>query len=165
MSATMDSLYAEITALRTEMKSLAKLVRKVRSVQDDPTGEKSKARSQNNGFNRALEISPKLREFLGTDEGQMISRSEVTRRVNQYIKDNNLKHPDNGRIIILDDKLTDLLAPPEGVQVTFLNMQKYISPHYAKAVKVEESKPKSDDDTSSDVKKAVKRPVVKKPKA
>ena len=163
MAATMDSLYAEITALRSEVKSLAKLVRKVRSVQDDPTGEKSKARSQNNGFNRALEISPKLREFLGTDEGQMVSRSEVTRRVNQYIKDNNLKHPDNGRIIILDDKLTDLLAPPEGVQVTFLNMQKYISPHYVKSEKSDGEEPKSE--AASPTKKVVKRPVVKKPKA
>lgn len=167
MAATMDSLYAEITALRSEVKSLAKLVRKVRSVQDDPTGEKSKARSQNNGFNRALEISPKLREFLGADEGQMVSRSEVTRRVNQYIKDNNLKHPDNGRIIILDDKLTDLLAPPEGVQVTFLNMQKYISPHYVKSEKSdgETAKEEPKAEAASPTKKVVKRPVVKKPKA
>jgi hypothetical protein len=35
-------------------------------------------------------------------------------------------------MIILDAKLVDLLAPPEGVQVTFLNIQKYLSPHYVK---------------------------------
>ena len=163
MAATMESLQTEILALRADVKNLAKMIRKVRSVQDDPTGEKTKARSENNGFNRALQISDKLREFLGAEEGQLVSRSEVTRRVNQYIKANNLKHPDNGRIIILDDKLTDLLSPPEGVQVTFLNMQKYISPHY---IKVEGAEAPAEVATEeAPAKKVVKRPVVKKPKA
>jgi chromatin remodeling complex protein RSC6 len=38
-------------------------------------------------------------------------------------------------MIILDEKLIDLLQPPEGVQVTFLNIQKYLSPHYVKVEK------------------------------
>ena len=162
MAATIESLQSEILALRADVKNLAKMVRKVRSVQDDPTGEKTKARSENNGFNRALQISDKLREFLGAEEGQLVSRSEVTRRVNQYIKANNLKHPDNGRIIILDEKLTDLLSPPEGVQVTFLNMQKYISPHYIKTEGAEA--PTEAPTEAAPAKKVVKRPVVKKPK-
>lgn len=165
MAATMESLQAEILALRADVKNLAKMIRKVRSVQDDPTGEKTKARSENNGFNRALQISDKLREFLGAEEGQLVSRSEVTRRVNQYIKANNLKHPDNGRIIILDDKLTDLLAPPEGVQVTFLNMQKYISPHYIKTEAPTSEESSTEAAAEAPAKKVVKRPVVKKPKA
>ena len=59
--------------------------------------------------------------------------------LNKYINDNGLKHPDNGRMIILDAKLVDLLAPPDGVQVTFLNIQKYLSPHYVKVVKEKEA--------------------------
>jgi chromatin remodeling complex protein RSC6 len=51
----------------------------------------------------------------------------VTKSVNKYITDKGLKHPDNGRQIILDDKLKDLLAPPADVQVTYLNLQKYLS--------------------------------------
>lgn len=169
MAATIETLQTEILALRADVKNLAKMIRKVRSVQDDPSGEKTKARSENNGFNRALQISEKLREFLGVEAGQLVSRSEVTRRVNQYIKSNNLKHPDNGRIIIMDDKLTDLLAPPEGVQVTFLNVQKYISPHYIKTETETETEavaaPAETVSETAPVKKVVKRPVVKKPKA
>ena len=131
----METVLTEIASLRNEIKSLTKIVRKIRTHQEDPSGEKAKARAVNNGFNRALEISPKLREFLGLDADEEVSRSEVTRRINKYITENGLKHPDNGRMIILDAKLIDLLAPPEGVQVTFLNIQKYLSPHYVKAPK------------------------------
>lgn len=128
----MDALQTEIAALRKDMNALIKLVRKVHTFQEDPTGEKMKERTKNNGFNRPMIVSPELRAFFELGETETISRSAVTRRLNEYIKANNLKHPDNGRIIILDDKLKALLHPPEGVQVTFLNVQKYLSPHYTK---------------------------------
>jgi len=150
----------------TDMKTVLKLLRKIRAHQEDPTGEKSKARAANNGFNRNLEVSLKLQEFLNLPDGEMVSRSEVTRRINKYINENGLKHPDNGRMIILDNKLLDLLEPPDGVQVTFLNMQKYLSKHYVKkvvepeaapAAPVEEPAPASADPP--------KKKVVRKPKA
>ena len=129
---SLETIQTEITALRADVKSLVKLVRKVKSVQDDPTGEKAKARAANNGFNRKQEITPKLREFLALPAEELISRSEVTKFVNAYIIEKGLKHPENGRQIILDDKLRDLLAPPADVVVTYLNLQKYLSPHYIK---------------------------------
>lgn len=132
MEDTLKQLGDEVAALRKDMNALLKLVRKVRAHQEDPTGEKTKERSANNGFNRPMAVSPELREFLGLAEGETISRSNVTRKLTAYVKENGLKHPDNGRILILDEKLTKLLKPPEGVQVTFLNVQKYLSPHYTK---------------------------------
>ena len=129
---SLETIQTELAALRTEVKNLAKLIRKIKNAQDDPDGEKARARAANNGFNRKQDVTPKLREFLGLPVGELISRSEVTKFINKYIIDNGLKHPDNGRQIILDNKLRDLLAPPEGVQVTYLNLQKYLSPHYIK---------------------------------
>jgi len=122
----------EITALRNELKSLTKIVRKIKSKLDDPNGEKSAKRAKNNGFNREQKISEELRTFLGLPEGQLVSRSTVTKSINEYVKANGLKHPDNGRILVLDQKLRDLLKPPADVQVTFLNLQKFLSPHYTK---------------------------------
>jgi len=123
---------AEITALRNELKSLTKIVRKIKAKLDDPNGEKSAKRAKNNGFNREQKISEELRIFLGLPEGQLVSRSTVTKSINEYVKANGLKHPDNGRILVLDQKLRDLLKPPADVQVTFLNLQKFLSPHYTK---------------------------------
>ena len=122
----------EITALRNELKSLTKIVRKIKAKLDDPNGEKSAKRAKNNGFNREQKISEELRTFLGLPEGQLVSRSTVTKSINEYVKANGLKHHDNGRILVLDQKLRDLLKPPADVQVTFLNLQKFLSPHYTK---------------------------------
>jgi upstream activation factor subunit UAF30 len=133
--ADLAQLIADVADIKSSIKSLAKLIRKLRTSQDDPDGEKAKTRASNNGFNRPLEVSPKLRTFLALGADELISRSEVTRRINAYVTSNNLKHPDNGRVIILDEKLTDLLEPPAGLQITFLNIQKYLSPHYVKPVK------------------------------
>jgi chromatin remodeling complex protein RSC6 len=121
-------------------------------------------------------LSADLKEFLGLGPDDMLSRSAVTRRINEYVKTNGLKHPDNGRILILDEKLTKLLKPPEGTQVTYLNVQKYLSPHYTKAeippeessqnAKVEESQASSGEEvTSTEKPKKAARPTVKKTKA
>ena len=129
---SLETIQSELTALRSEVKALTKLVRKVKNTQEDPDGEKAKARAANNGFNRKQEVTPKLRGFLGLAEGELISRSEVTKAINKYITEKGLKHPENGRQLILDDKLKDLLQPPADVTVTYLNLQKYLAPHYVK---------------------------------
>ena len=129
---SLESITTELAAIRSELKSLTKLVRKVKAKQDDPNGEKAKKRAENNGFNRKQKVSDKLRAFLGLKKTELISRSEVTKAINKYITDKGLKHPENGRQLILDDKLKELLQPPADVTVTYLNLQKYLSPHYVK---------------------------------
>jgi upstream activation factor subunit UAF30 len=128
---SLENIQIELTAIRTEIKSLTKLVRKIKSKQDDPDGEKAKKRAENNGFNRKQKVTDKLRDFLGLKKGELVSRSEVTKAINKYITDKGLKHPDNGRVLVMDDKLRDLLQPGD-VQVTYLNLQKFLSPHYVK---------------------------------
>ena len=129
---SLETIQTEIAALRADVKALTKIIRKIKSTQEDPDGEQAKARAANNGFNRKQDVTPKLRAFLGLAEGELISRSEVTKFINKYISERGLKHPDNGRQLILDETLRDLLAPPADVQVTYLNLQKYLSPHYVK---------------------------------
>jgi len=129
---SIETVLEEIAALRSDIKSLSKIVRKIKTKQDDPTGEKAASRAKNNGFNRKQAISEKLRAFLDLPQGELVSRSTVTKAINKYVTDNGLKNPDNGRILILDDKLRNLLEPPADVEITFLNLQRYLSPHYTK---------------------------------
>ena len=128
----MEDIKQEIADLRSEIKSLTKIVRKIKTKLEDPDGEKAKARAANNGFNRKQNISEELHAFMGLAAGEQASRSEVTKFLTKYITDKGLKHPENGRQIVLDDTLRALLKPPADVQITYLNVQKFLSPHYIK---------------------------------
>ena len=121
-----------INDLLKEIKALRKDMRKIRQHMEDPQGEKAKARAANNGFNKPLKLSDKLRAFLNLGPEDLMSRSQVTRKVNEYVEAKGLKA---GQKISLDATLQDLLAVPEGIQVTFLNIQKFINPHYIKEPK------------------------------
>jgi chromatin remodeling complex protein RSC6 len=57
----------------------------------------------------------------------------VTREINTYIKANKLQDPTNGRHIIPDAKLKTLLKIKKGEELTYFNLQKYMSTHFAKA--------------------------------
>ena len=118
-----------LTALQSEIKALRKDLRKVKQLLEDPSGEKAKARATNNGFNKPLDVSDKMRAFLKLGAEDKVSRSQVTKLINEYVTEKGLKA---GQQITLDATLKDLLAPPEGTQITFLNIQKYINPHYIK---------------------------------
>ena len=54
--ADLTQIASDISEIKSSIKSLAKLLRKLKTTQDDPDGEKAKARATNNGFNRPLEM-------------------------------------------------------------------------------------------------------------
>jgi chromatin remodeling complex protein RSC6 len=80
--------------------------------------------------------------------------------MNEYVTEKGLK---NGQNINLDASLKSLLDPPADVQVTFLNIQKYINKHYIKAEK-EPKAPKApkEEPKAKEAPAAAKRPTVKK---
>ena len=137
--------------LMNELKLLRRDLRKLKSLVEDPQGEKAKARSTTNGFNKPLDVSEELRKFLKLAPGEQVSRSQVTKKLNEYVTEKGLK---NGQNISMDAALRSILDPPADVQVTFLNIQKYINKHYVKAEKPPKPEPA--------VPKAAKRPTVKK---
>ena len=55
---SLETVLSEISALRSDVKSLTKIVRKIKAKQDDPDGTKAASRAKNNGFNREQAISP-----------------------------------------------------------------------------------------------------------
>jgi len=155
-----------LETLAKELKAVRKDLRRIRQHFEDPTGEKQAARAQNNGFNKPQNVTDKLRAFLGLAADEKVSRSQVTARINTYVTEKGLKA---GQNISMDAALKDLLNPPDGVQVTFLNIQKYINPHYIKEVKPEgekkprEKKPKAEAASAADAPKEKKsRPKVAK---
>jgi upstream activation factor subunit UAF30 len=150
-----------LQAIFDEIKLLRKDLRKVKNLIEDPQGEKAKARSTTNGFNKPLDISEELRKFLKLAAGEQISRSQVTKKVNEYVTEKGLKQ---GQNINLDASLKSILDPPADVQVTFLNIQKYINKHYIKTDKPVKEKAPAAAAAAAETPKpaAAKRPTVKK---
>lgn len=149
-----------LETLDKELKAIRKELRKIKAHIEDPTGEKAAARSQNNGFKKPLQVSPELRAFLGLGPEDRISRADVTKKVNLYLESHKLK---NGQNISMDETLKKLLNPPADTQITFLNIQKYINPHFVKEPKETKTTKRKESEpalSASDVK--VERPKVAK---
>ena len=148
-----------LDALMKEMKALRKEMRKIRTHIEDPTGEKQAARSKSNGFNKPLDVTPELRAFLGLAAEEKICRTDVTKRVNVYVTEKGLKE---GKFINLDEPLKALLKVPEGTQVSFLNLQKFLGPHYLKDPNAPEKKPRAKKAETSPEAAPVEAPKEKK---
>jgi hypothetical protein len=80
-------------------------------------------------------ISSELANFLGKPVGTEMARTEVTLEINTYIRAHNLQDPNNGRRIFADAKLRKLLKLTKEDELTYFNLQRYMSPHFAKATK------------------------------
>jgi upstream activation factor subunit UAF30 len=94
---------------------------------------KGKGNRQPSGFVKPTLVSDELASFLGKPSGCEMARTEVTREINKYIRAKNLQDPKNGRHIIPDAALTKLLSLQSSDELTYFNLQKYMSPHFPKS--------------------------------
>ena len=127
-----------VNSLKSEFRNLEKKANK-----DLKTVAKANAKRKRKNVNRAPSgfvkptlISAELATFLGKSTGTEMARTEVTREINTYIRDNQLQDKSNGRIINADSKLSSLLKIPAGEELTYFNLQRYMSPHFTKTVVV-----------------------------
>jgi hypothetical protein len=82
------------------------------------------------GFIRPIEISEELAQFLGKPVGTTMSRHDVSREINGYIRDNGLIDIVNGRNINPDEKLRKLLRLREGDELSYFTLQKHMKHHF-----------------------------------
>ena len=135
--AKLQQLSVAISTLKSEYRALEKKwSREVKSAQKQSSKRKRKAGNRApSGFVKPTKISDELASFLGKDKGTEMARTDVTREINTYIRANKLQDATNGRKINPDKKLAALLKLKTTDELTYFNLQKYMSPHFAKAVK------------------------------
>ena len=128
-----------ISSLKAEYRTLEKKwSREVKNAQKLSIKRKRKAGNRApSGFVKPTKISDELASFLGKEKGTEMARTDVTREINTYIRAHKLQDKDNGRKINPDSKLAALLKLKKTDELTYFNLQKFMSPHFAKAVKVE----------------------------
>ena len=124
-----------MSSLRTEFRNLEKKATRTLKA-SEKAGAKRKRKQGNrspSGFVKPTLISDELAAFLSKPQGTEMARTEVTREINSYIRANNLQDKNNGRKINADPKLTKLLKLSGKDELTYFNLQRYMSPHFAKA--------------------------------
>jgi upstream activation factor subunit UAF30 len=123
-----------ISSLKSEFRTLEKQwTRDLKTAQKQSSKKKRKAGNRApSGFVKPTRISDELAKFLDKPVGSEMARTEVTRDINKYIRSNNLQDKDNGRKINPDTKLSALLKIAKGEELTYFNLQKYMSPHFSK---------------------------------
>jgi upstream activation factor subunit UAF30 len=94
--------------------------------------KKRKANRAPSGFVKPTKISTELATFLGKPIGFEMARTEVTREINKYIRANNLQDSVNGRKINPNPALAKLLKIAPTDELTYFNLQRFMSPHFQK---------------------------------
>ena len=133
--AKLQQLGVLISSLKAEYRTLEKKwSRELKSAQKQSSKRKRKAGNRApSGFVKPTRISDELAKFLEKPAGCEMARTEVTRDINKYIRTHNLQDKENGRKINPDTKLAALLKLKKNDELTYFNLQRYMSPHFAKA--------------------------------
>jgi chromatin remodeling complex protein RSC6 len=133
----LQDLSAEFNSIRKEFGVIEKATARELKAAKKASG-KRKAKSGNrspSGFIKPTLVSDELAAFLGKPQGAEMARTEVTREINKYIRANSLQDKDNGRRIIPDAALAKLLKLNKTDELTYFNLQRFMSPHFPKSAK------------------------------
>jgi len=126
---TVSAMLAQVKKLDKRVHREIKDARKRKRRAAPAEGEEAKPRVPSI-FERPTKVTEELLAFLGKPKETLLSRSEVTKAVNNYVKEKGLK---NKHDIKPDAALKKLLAIGEGEPLTYFNLQKYLNRHYVKA--------------------------------
>jgi upstream activation factor subunit UAF30 len=135
--AKLNQLGTLIASLKSEYRTLEKKwSREIKTAQKTQAKRKRKSGNrQPSGFVKPTKISDELAKFLEKPAGTEMARTDVTREINKYIRSHDLQDKSNGRKINPDAKLQSLLKLKKTDELTYFNLQRYMSPHFSKTEK------------------------------
>jgi chromatin remodeling complex protein RSC6 len=132
--AKLQQLAGLFSSIKADFKILEKSVsRELKNAQKSSSRKKkSTGHRQPSGFVKPTRISDELAQFLGKTIGTEMARTEVSREINAYIRENGLQDKANGRKINADPKLFTLLKLSKEDELTYFNLQKFMKHHFIK---------------------------------
>ena len=121
------TLKSEVAALQQKIKQIDKLVKQDKKKKSqEPKVTKKKL----SGFALPMPISEDLCKFMKKPAGSKVARTDVTKYLVNYVKDQKLEDENNHRIICPNEELGNLLSSKDGDEVTYFNLQTYINHHF-----------------------------------
>jgi chromatin remodeling complex protein RSC6 len=139
LSQLFTNIVTQIGELKSQLNAMSAQVRtlRTRSERELRAAQKAGRRRRNanrkpSGFVKPALISDELASFLGRPSGSEMARTEVTREIHRYVRAHKLQDPNDGRVILPDAKLRKLFNLKKDTPFSFLNLQKYMTPHFPK---------------------------------
>jgi len=137
-TAVISELDTALNTIRTLKSRLQKLEKQVhrdhKALVKKANGKRArKPRDPNapkSGFAKPGPVSDEMRKFLGMKKDDLISRTDVTKRIHQYCKGKDLQDPADKRHIKADSPLRKLLKMSKDDDLTFFNLQKFMKVHF-----------------------------------
>ena len=131
---TISSFKKSVTVFQNQIKHLEKQVHRENKGLHKELSKLKVKKKQNkpSGFAKPVSISKELCEFLNKQEETKLARTEVTKSIIKYIKDNDLQAETEKKRIIPDQKLQKLLNSDPGEEITYFNIQKFMNKHFLK---------------------------------
>lgn len=129
----LNLMKSQISVIQQHVKVLEKNVKKqMKGLKKEAIKSKSKGNRAPSGFAKPSKVTKELCDFMNKAEGTEIARTEVTRALVAYIKENKLENAQNSKIISPDNKLKSLLGLDHEQELTYFNIQKYMNKHFIK---------------------------------
>lgn len=133
-SLKLTTIHSSFTALKNDLRVLEKRCNKdMKSMMKKSSKKKRNPNRAPSGFVKPALISEELATFLGKPIGTEMARTSVTKEINQYIKEKSLGDKSNGRHIIPDEALSTLLKLKPEDELTYFNLQRFMSHHFTKS--------------------------------
>tara|TARA_B100000123_G_C25733744_1_gene430500 strand:+ start:1883 stop:2467 length:585 start_codon:yes stop_codon:yes gene_type:complete len=132
---SIQALTQQLAKLKADYKVIEKQVLKEARAMDKVNAKRNKNKGSRapSGFVKPAKITTELADFLGVPHGTEMARTDVTREITKYVRTHKLQDKDNGRKINPDTKLCKLLKVSKTEEVTYFNLQKFMSQHFLKA--------------------------------
>ena len=130
---TLSNFKTQITAVSLQVKMLEKIVKKDLKQHIKIEKNRKNSKKKLSGFAAPVVISNELSNFMGISTDTECARTDVTKFICNYIKENSLRNNDNKQIINPDDKLKNILGiTDDDTLVTYFNIQRFMNHHFIK---------------------------------
>jgi chromatin remodeling complex protein RSC6 len=123
-------LATNVKEIQAKLKVYSKEREKQQKILNKEAAKREKARKTPSGFAKPSKISDEMCAFMKIENGSERSRTDVTRFINSYVKENNLYNPVNRRIIVPDPVLKKILRVGDNDEVSFFKLQSLLSNHF-----------------------------------
>jgi hypothetical protein len=131
---------------KKSIRELSAVIKRFEKIFKHDISKKKPRKTENagkGGFNKQVEVPELLRTFIGIDKGELMSRPQVTKLLNQKFTELNLmktkKDEESGKetkVIILDKATSKKLKRKEGDEIRNRDIQTFIAHFYKEGSEV-----------------------------